>query len=111
MRLRLLIERAVLCLLMLRMIAAPLALRPESTAPRPNFHLVARVCAWPAQRPQRIHFNLSLVPLPRGKCPDWIVPQGFWGRLASLPQVVLAWLDRFVENRWSLGQLAGCLRC
>src|SRR3954447_10149428 len=45
--------RCLILLLVLRMIAAPLALRPGSPASGSNSHYIVRVCAWPAQRLQR----------------------------------------------------------
>lgn len=62
-------SRTLLLLLVLRMVAAPVALRPGSPSPRTGTTFVARVCAWPAARPQRLRSILSLVPLSRGKGP------------------------------------------
>lgn len=53
MRLLFLPTKILSILLITRMIAAPIALRPDSSTPCANYHLVMRVCAWPAQRPQR----------------------------------------------------------
>ena len=58
----------VILLLTLRVLAAPLAMRPEPFRNPSNYRLVVRVCAWPAQRPQRSLTSTSLVPSFRGKC-------------------------------------------
>jgi len=111
MRLREVIERAVLYFLMLRMIAAPVALRPLSPTPRPSFHIVARVCAWPVQGPQRFQSRLSLVPLPRGKGPVATGLEDLRPQFSSVPQIMVSWLIKVMESSPSPGQLFGCLRC
>ena len=60
----------VILLLTVRVLAAPLAMRPEPFKTPANYRLVARVCAWPAQRPQRSLSLTSLAPCFRGGGPD-----------------------------------------
>jgi hypothetical protein len=47
------VTRAVVALLVLRVLAAPIASRPDNYRLRTTHRFVARVCTWPAQRPQR----------------------------------------------------------
>src|SRR5262245_31984728 len=65
-----LIRISVVLLLTLRILASPLAMRPESPRTQKNQRLVARVCAWPALRPQRSISALSFAPRPRCNGPD-----------------------------------------
>jgi|GEM_PF-5221997 len=53
MRLPTVLVRTLFALLLLRMVAAPVALPSSSPRSHAPFHLVLRVCQWPAQRVQR----------------------------------------------------------
>jgi hypothetical protein len=65
-----LLRTSVILLLTLRVLASPLAMRPESPRFPTNYRLIARVCAWPALRPQRSISPTSLVPRCRCKGPN-----------------------------------------
>jgi hypothetical protein len=62
-------QTLVILLLTLRVLASPLAMRPESPRSPSKYRLVVRVCAWPAVRAQPSITARSLVPHPRGKGP------------------------------------------
>lgn len=72
---RRLIRLAVILLLTVRVLAIPLAWRPESPKMRSKCRLVVRMCSWPAARPQRSIVATSLLPHPGGKgfhhSPSW----------------------------------------
>jgi hypothetical protein len=56
-------------LLILRVLAAPLAMRPASPKSATKSRLVARVCAWPVPRAERSSLTASFVLRPRFKGP------------------------------------------
>jgi hypothetical protein len=56
------VTRILTLLLVLRVLAAPIAARPDSYRPHPKSGFIVRVCAWPAQRPQ--HSNASVMSVP-----------------------------------------------
>jgi hypothetical protein len=58
--------RGLILLLVLRALAAPLALPDSARVHRP---VVVRVCTWPAQRPQRLTLAETLVTRFRG---EWV---------------------------------------
>src|SRR4051812_24411057 len=91
--------RALFIFLILRMVASPLALRPESPGPRSNFRFVVRVCAWPDQRFQRTPSASVVLEGRLGNGPGAIPDRGAWPRpLDFCPQVrtILALLVRQV---------------
>lgn len=53
MRPRTCVVRILAALLVLRVFAAPIGLRPGPSTPAVGHRFVIRVCAWPAQRPAR----------------------------------------------------------
>src|SRR4051812_37740326 len=67
----------VILLLILRVLAAPLAMRPVSYRTPSHYHLVARICAWPVQRSP---FAASLVLASRGRGPNHTEDRGYGGR-------------------------------
>jgi hypothetical protein len=69
------LTRIVISLLFLRVLAAPIAARPDTDRPPSTDRFIVRVCAWPAQRPQRSTSASLLLPSFRGaRRPD----QGDW---------------------------------
>jgi hypothetical protein len=109
-----LMRTLVILLLTLRVLASPLAMRPESSKTPTSFHLVARVCSWPAQRPQRSISATSLVPCYRGKGQDNAGDQGHKSGLGNLLWLTGADFSRLVgliAQDSSLGQLPVHLRC
>ena len=58
--------RTVVVLIILRMIAAPVAMRPDAPTAASNHRFVVRVCTWPVPRPLR---QASQLVLP-GSAPD-----------------------------------------
>jgi hypothetical protein len=60
-------SRILFSLLFLRVLAAPIALQPSTFKPPSNVSFIVRVCAWPAQRPQRVTTVSLLVPSSRGQ--------------------------------------------
>jgi hypothetical protein len=48
------LNRLLVALLVLRVLAAPVAIRPVERGPHPHYGFTARICAWPPQRPQRL---------------------------------------------------------
>jgi len=54
--------RILILLLVLRVLAAPIAARPDSYRPHSKAGFIVRVCAWPAQRPQRSNTSAISVP-------------------------------------------------
>src|SRR3954468_16177032 len=70
MRVSPLMTRILIALLTLRVLAAPVAARPD-TPHSPSAHrFIVRICAWPAQRPQRATAVAILLPGSRGTVPD-----------------------------------------
>jgi len=55
------VTRILTILLVLRVLASPIALSPESH-PAPHGRYIARVCVWPAQRPYRLSPAESILP-------------------------------------------------
>lgn len=47
------LRRTLILFLMLRMIAAPFAVRPAPIKSPSSLNIIMRVCAWPAQKPSR----------------------------------------------------------
>ena len=70
----------LILLLALRVLAAPVAMRPEPNRFPAHFRLVPRVCAWPTQPPRRSLTRASLAPCFLGKHPGNIDPGGKRGR-------------------------------
>ena len=104
----------VIFLLTLRVLAAPLAMRPEQSRTPANFHLVARVCAWPVQSPRRSLLFTSLVPSFRGRGPGHAEGRGYGNRhlkLLSGACALSTWLVSPARPGPSSGQLTVCLRC
>jgi hypothetical protein len=68
--------RILISLLFLRMLAAPIAARPDTPKPPSTDRFIVRFCAWPAQRPQCVNSATVLRPSFRGsRCfagADWI---------------------------------------
>jgi hypothetical protein len=58
--------RALVVLLVLRVVAAPIAARPDPPTPSAGHPFVFRKCAWPAPRPQRMTSVSILRPSHRG---------------------------------------------
>lgn len=100
----------VLFLLALRMLASPLAMRPEPHQLASNYRLVARVCAWPAQHPQRSLSRTSLFASLRGNDPRHADVHGldFRGHLTSAEQTALPLSN---PKALSPGRQSVCLRC
>ena len=59
--------RILITLLVLRVLAAPIAARPDITWPTSHGRFIVRVCSWPAQRPMRVTTPAVLVR--RSRCP------------------------------------------
>ncbi len=62
-----LMTRAVMMLLIVRAIAAPVALRPKTAGYAYVHGLALRVCAWPQQRLQRFSASSKLLQLRQGR--------------------------------------------
>jgi hypothetical protein len=104
----------VILLLTLRVLAAPLAMRPEPFKTPARFHLVARVCAWPAQRPQRSLSLTSLAPCFRGGRLDNAEGRGNGSVPPNLLSMSRALLSRLLGPEVlgpSSRRLPFCLRC
>ena len=104
----------VILLLTLRVLAAPLAMRPEPLKTPARYQLVARVCAWPAQRPQRSLSLTSLAPCYRGGCLDDAEGRSYGSVPPNLLSLSRAILSRLLGPEL-LGPFSGhlpiCLRC
>ena len=107
-------QTLLIFLLTLRVLAAPLAMRPEPSRTPANFHLVARVCAWPVQSPRRSLPVTSLVPSFRGRGPRNSEGRSYGDRhLNHLPCAcaLSTWLVSLARPGPSSGQPTVCLRC
>ena len=97
------IRLAVILLLTVRVLALPLAWRPESPKMRSKCRLVVRMCSWPAARPQRSIAAKALLPHPGGKgfhhSPTWDHGLALRG-LVPLPSILVAY-DSFDISRES----------
>ena len=104
----------VILLLTLRILASPLAMRPESPRTPANYRVVTRICAWPAQRPQRCLSATSLVPYFGGRFPESAEGRGSsYGpqHQRSLTRATLSRLNSPALRGRCSGQLTVCLRC
>jgi hypothetical protein len=109
-----LIRTLVIVLVTVRVVAAPLAMRPESPRYASKYRLVARVCAWPAQRLERPISAASLVPRFKGKGPHHSADHGH-----NFGPVTIVWLSPVALSTFlgrnphgsSLAQLSIHLRC
>src|SRR4051812_9507885 len=81
------LTRTLVLLLILRVAASPLALRPSSPRPHSNYHVVVRVCSWPAPRPERSPSTSSLLRVSLGNGPGTIAEARAWAPPASLRPV------------------------
>jgi hypothetical protein len=104
----------VILLLTLRMLASPLAMRPESPRTPANYRLVTRICAWPAPAPQRCLSATSLVPYFGGRFPESAEGRKYSYDPPNHRSLTRATLSRLaspaLRGRCS-GQLTDCLRC
>ena len=55
-------SRILIFLLILRVLAAPIAARPDSYRPHSKTGFIVRICAWPAERSQRLNGSAIRVP-------------------------------------------------
>jgi hypothetical protein len=119
-RLRLILRIAhttVLFLLTLRMLAAPLAVRPETPKSPNAFRLATRVCAWPVERPQRssarLHRSLSPTPdnEPIGQFADDSNRRSTMEMSLRLTRASLALRNSPTPPGASAGQLSDRMRC
>ena len=92
----------VILLLMLRVVASPLAMRPDSHRTPTIYRLVARVCAWPVQGPLRSLSATSLVPRFPGNRPGNFE---YWDH-GSGPKNILSLTQRGLIPPWQ-PRLAG----
>jgi len=84
MRLSPLVTRILIALLILRVLAVPVAARPDSS-PSPSAHrFIVRICAWPAQRPPRPNDVAILLLGCRGPVPG-PRPFAFWAASLADP--------------------------
>lgn len=109
-----LMRTSVILLLTVRVLASPLALRPESLRVPSNYRFVVRICAWPALRPHPSISATSLVPYSRSKGPHGghdldlaCAPQA----LLSSAQAILSRLIRTVSQGHLSEQHPVHLRC
>ncbi len=103
----------VILLLTLRVLASPLAMRPEPFRNPAHYRLVARVCAWLAQRPQRSLTATSLVPSFPRKCLDDTEHRRHGYGFPYPTSSTRAILSLFVGSLLNLSrcQQTVCLRC
>lgn len=110
MRLPTVMAKLLVILLTLRMVAAPVALRPLSSNPHSCYHLVARVCAWSAQRPRCLPASVTF----RNRTPFTGFLRTWFSRVAPHSMVMSALHAAFgrIPPRNPLSAvLTGCLRC
>jgi hypothetical protein len=108
------LRTVVILLLTLRVLASPLAMRPDSSRTPTTYHLVARVCSWPAQRPQRALSALSFAAsfLPKGPDHGAGPGRGFeTPKDLSLTGAASSRLVSPLSPGASLGQFSSPLRC
>lgn len=83
--------RILVLLLILRVLAAPIAARPDSYRPHPKAGFIVRVCAWPVQRSDTsaIHVpgnsdgaNTAMFPVTTGRAIAFLTPARRLDRLA-----------------------------
>ncbi len=109
-----LIRTSVLLLLTLRVLATPLAMRPESPSAVTKYRLVARVCAWPALRPERSISATSLGLRPRHRGGDDGRDPGLAPGSWAQPWLPWATASRRIDPASSglpSRQLSVCRRC
>ena len=103
--------RTLIVLLILRVVAAPITARPDTARPPSQARFIVRVCAWPAQRPQRL--TSASILLPRsGNNPRNV-------RFVSFPRsldradgsLIRARLSRLTHQDTSSVHLSDCPRC
>jgi hypothetical protein len=54
--------KILICLLMLRVVAAPITLRPTTYRPQAKHGFVVRICSWPTQRMDRSNIAAIVAP-------------------------------------------------
>ncbi len=105
------ILRSLVFLLVLRMIAAPIAARPDLPKPSDHGRFVARVCAWPAQRPQR-PASAWIAQTREGGSNRDAGPGRFLRRGALAPNALTrARLSRLARRHGTSVRLSDCPRC
>ena len=88
------IRTLVILLLTLRVVASPLAMRPDCTRHPKTYRLVARVCAWPVHPPVRAISAKSLVPRFPGKGTNNPQGQGHSFGIQNIVSVTCSVLSR-----------------
>jgi hypothetical protein len=106
--------RTLIIFLILRVVAAPITVRPDPSNPSTNDRVIVRVCAWPAQRPQRLTYSSIVLPRSRND-----VRKGsafpYWGSrghaAGSLTRERLSGLILLVSHDTSSVHRSDCPRC
>jgi hypothetical protein len=103
--------RILFLLIVLRMLAAPVALRPD--APKaPIYHrFIVRMCAWPAHRPQRINAAEHLVSRPDGDDRRARADLDRASRTRSAVPLIRGYLSLLVRRTPHTVHLSDCPRC
>jgi hypothetical protein len=92
MRLTSSMTRILIALIVLRVLAAPISARPDLPKAPSDARFIVRVCAWPAQRAQRLSASASLVSRFSGR--------GAWVSRPSAPSYPR------LASLWTLGRLS-----
>jgi hypothetical protein len=105
---------SVIVLLTIRVFAAPLGMRPDSSRMPKNFRLKARFCSWPAQNQQRSISATSLYPRFAGEGPgggeDWGHRFGRQERICSTRELLIRFASVAAPGQ-SPSQFSLHLRC
>jgi hypothetical protein len=108
------LTRILISLLILRVLAAPIAARPDTPKPPSNDRFIVRVCAWPAQRPQRLTSASILRPSFRGSGRDAkanVIPDSQAPPLRELSQSVLSRLAIMSDRDTTAFRIVDSPRC
>src|SRR6476646_3061360 len=107
--------RILIVLLVLRVVAAPIALRPDTPRHSTNDRFVVRVCSWPVQRALRPASFASLIVRPRGaaggRASDWFPSPRHQARGEFQPQAILSRSRLWSATNTPPVHLTDCPRC
>jgi len=115
MRPRTVLTTTLIALLVLRVLAAPIAARPEPPRPPSTSRFIARVCAWPASRPQRFIAPAASARKPRAagraSSGDLLPLSRLRGRAAVTASALRCGLRFWSHEGHSALHLSDCPRC
>jgi hypothetical protein len=105
------VSRVLVALLVLRVLASPIAARPDSPRPPSNDRFIVRLCAWPAQRVQRFNSKEVLSPRTPGDLRPYRTPMEPASTLDRLARAHLTRLSLLAAANKHLIHLFDAPRC